>query len=823
MPAAFPPAPHSWRPISIAIIILTLLALLPWWRNHAYLTDFYDYGLVVSGVGRVAAGERLYADIVSPIQSGIFLLNAAAEKMGGGTFQAMTWGGAYLTAFATAAFVLVLSRRWPVLAATGVAAGILFGSVVQHTIIWHNTVGVVCLAFVVWGAALAPILRRTDWPSHVLVLAGLWLGGINKLNFHFVALAVCCGWTLRAGLTGGENWRRVAGTLAGWLAAGLLLPLLTELIWTGATLADWWHNVVELPLASRASTLTQITTWKFYVASPHTYYGTLRLPQIGLVSAILPLVAGLAAWRGATRPGAGDKIILAVAVLLAVVAGAALHVTNNEIGYVGLAATLVLTTGLWLGFGLAPCGGYFWLGLVIPALLVGTVCWESAWRGQRSQFGHSRSSRETFLPAETADPAYAYLRGTKLPPEMHQALGDAATWLKTIEQRGLHPVFYGPGLEWLERIFPAVKPGPMPLLAQWGTTYGPRELTRLHRGLEDARIYPAVLSIHAWDAWTPETQTIFNFLFCQSSLGGLIDLRQRCLHASALCDSISFANNIAGNVAATLLDFDGTPMKPYFDTAQKPFLGVMRGEGRLSLHVPIRRLESEAIIHRLSEAEGRSYFADFAIVGRANHEPRWSARIQLPAVQRDISVPFTAGGEGEPLDLIVTVPAAFEDQIAAGYRNPRITHTGEDAGPAPYLRSEKPADDLIETPPRFIDGSWSPDKITVRRGSVTSSGAELRPGGELWLYNRAGLSELSGEIFSAPDSTGSATPVVRIVWYKAGRLQVLQQEGLSDPKGKVHFRAWSAEPEGWFGILSDPVSGGAPVTVRILKAETAPQ
>ena len=823
MATASPQAASSWRSISFTILALTVLALLPWWRNHKFLTDFYDYGLVISGVGRVAAGERLYADIVSPIQSAIFLLNGAVEKIGGGTFQAMTLGGAYLIAFATAALVFILSRRWSILGAAGVAAGILFGSVVQHTIIWHNTVGVLCLAFAVWGAALAPTLRRATWPWHALVVTGLWLGGINKLNFHFVALGMACGWTLRATLTGGENWRRVALTLASWLTAGAVLPLLTELLWSGATLADWWHNVVELPLASRTGALSQIRTWQFYLASPHVYYGALRLPQIGLVSVAFPLVAGLAAWRWSARTGAGDKIILVIAVLLAIVAGAALHATNNEIGYVGLAAALVLTVGLWLGFGLPPRGLPFWLGLVIPALLTGAVSWESAWRGQRSQFGHSSARRETYLPAETANPAYSYLRGTKLPPEMHGALSAAATWLNTVERRGLHPVFYGPGLEWLERVFPAVKPGPMPLLAQWGTTYGPTELNRLHRALEDDQIYPAVLSIHAWDAWTFETQLIFNFRFRRSSLGELIDLRQRCGQPSGLIDAIAFANDLVGNTVATSLDFAGTAIGPHSDSAQKPFLGVTQGEGRLALHVPIRRMESEAIVHRLSVGAEISVYADFRATSHATGEARWSARLALPVGQRDASLSFTAGGNSEPIDLIVTIPAAFQNQLAAGFRNARITDIGADTGPAPYLRLEKPADESFDAPPQFLGGSWSPDKITLRAGRVTPAGVELRAGGELWLYSRDGLTELSGSIFRSPGSSGAAPAVARIVWYKSGRLQVLQQEGLPDPTSKIHFRAWSAEPEGWFGILTDPIAGGPPVTIEILKAEPAPR
>lgn len=805
------------------IIILALIALLPWWKNHAYLTDFYDYGLVISGAGRIGAGERLYVDFISPIQSGIFLLNAAAEKIGGGTFQAMTLGNAFLIVGATTVFVLMLARRWPLWAVMGMVGSIIWGSLSQHTIIWHNTTGVVCLALVVWSTAVAPVMRRSAWRWHLLVLVGLWLGGINKLNFHMVALAAACGWTLRAGLTGGESWRRVTGTLVIWLSAGTVLPLLTELIWTGATFQVWWHNVVELPLASRAGTLGQILTWQFQLASPHTYYGTLRLPQMGLVSIVLLLITTVAALRRGSQRGWGDRVLLFMAVLLAMGAAAALHATNFDIGYVSLSASLVLTASLWLGFELQPRGFVFWAGLVIPSILVGVVAWESAWRGQRSQFGHTSAAREIFLPAETADPAYAYLRGTYVPPEMHESLGGAAIWLHSVEHGGLHPVFYGPGTEWLERIFPAVKSEVMPLWAQWGTTYGPRELDRLHRELRSDGIYNAVLSVHAWDAWPPETLVLLDFFFSKSMLGGVIDLRQHTTRPPILRDAMAFRNQFGSNTTAAVIDFAGTPIEPLQNETNGSYLGVTHGVGKISLGVPIQRLGSEAIVQRLDGAGSDPVYADFRVVLHNSRIVRWNERLELPAGQSRISIPWLVDGSGEPVDLEVEIPPVFSQQIGAGYRNPRITDTGAriDAETAPYLRPIRLVDEPITPLDQFLPAAWRPDDLTLRSGRVTPAGIELQAGGEFWLRANGRLSELSGEVFMAENAHGSSLPIIRVVWYKGGRLEVIQQETLASPTAKFHFRAWSAEPDGWFGIMADPVAGMIPATVRILKAEPA--
>ena len=37
---------------------MCFLALLPWWRNHDYLRDLYDYGGFMAVNARMAAGER---------------------------------------------------------------------------------------------------------------------------------------------------------------------------------------------------------------------------------------------------------------------------------------------------------------------------------------------------------------------------------------------------------------------------------------------------------------------------------------------------------------------------------------------------------------------------------------------------------------------------------------------------------------------------------------------------------------------------------------------------------------------------------------------
>lgn len=104
------------RLLLVLTAIAVVLALVPWWRNHHYLRDFMDYGLVMAADTRIDAGERPYADFATPIQCGTFWLNRTAQSLGGNSYQGMTWGNAAFIAVATMLLgqLLARHRHWPV-------------------------------------------------------------------------------------------------------------------------------------------------------------------------------------------------------------------------------------------------------------------------------------------------------------------------------------------------------------------------------------------------------------------------------------------------------------------------------------------------------------------------------------------------------------------------------------------------------------------------------------------------------------------------------------------------------------------------------------
>src|ERR1044071_9082089 len=94
------------------LVVVVGLALMPWWRNHGYLRDLFDYGLVMAANGHLDRGERPYVDFTTPIQAGFLGLNWLIERAGGGNYAGLTRGAAGLIVLSALLLPFMLARRW---------------------------------------------------------------------------------------------------------------------------------------------------------------------------------------------------------------------------------------------------------------------------------------------------------------------------------------------------------------------------------------------------------------------------------------------------------------------------------------------------------------------------------------------------------------------------------------------------------------------------------------------------------------------------------------------------------------------------------------
>lgn len=798
-----------------------LVALAPWWRNHTHLRSFFDYGLVIGGAGRIEAGQRPYVDFISPAQAGWYFWSWAAEKTAGGTFQGMTTAGAASIVVSFAAFCWVLARRWPWPAAVLMAGALVCMTVSQHTLLWYNPWGVVWLVIAAWAGAVAPVLRREDWPWHALAAAAFFFGGVNKINMQLMALGLALAWAGRAGLTGRAAWTRV-GLTALFYAVCVALPVLVEMAWTGASFAAWWHSVITLPAASRSGMALRAFAPEYLFTPFNHHYPGVVLLQAGLIGVILTLLTLTAMLRKTWREaGWWEKVLPFACACAAYVGGVVLMATNMDIVYIAFGGWTGLLVALWLGYELPARGPWFYGTLIGPAVVVGVLAWHSAWQGNRSQFGHSSSPRHTYVAAESAGPDFAYLRGTLMPPETVDSLKQMAAWRHSLtsERKAAH--FFGPGTEWAAHIWPAMHtPGlPISVYKQPGNSDGQAEVARLVAALS-AGTFKEITVAGVVDHWDYYQRMLLDQRYEKIHLGEVYHVYSYNEGENVSGSPIWFARRFGGNVdsrgivsGAQFMEGDGARM----------FLGVVEGQGMMQVKIPANRLQGEVLVRRLEGAPKVPAKAEFVIYAQPNAEARyerWRRQVDLAADQNEVVVPYAIDGSGFPTTFTVEISSAHQGVIAAGWRGPQITHVGVGwhTDPVWFSRGKSAAVSLDERAlAALLPDAWRPEQAFMRNGRVTAQGVELLPGGEIWLKTRGFVTEFVGQGKVETDWDSAAVPTLRAMWYKAGRLEICSEKDASEEDHAADFRAWCSEGDGWLIIAIDPSVNAPAVRVRVHK------
>lgn len=802
------------------LIVLAITATLPWWRNHDHLRDFMDYGLVMAANGRMAAGEEPYVDFLTPIQAGFLKLNHAAEVLGGGDYLGLTRGGLALIVITFVGLQTMATRRCSGWMAALIAWAIAVGSAAQHTIIWHNTLGVLCLAAATWAAAIAPILRRETRAWHLVLCVALFVSGINKINFHLVALAGVTGFVVRAAWIDRSGWRPAAVTMAGIVAAGVVAPLLYELVATGASWSQWRYNVITLPTSERSAYLLDAFNPTYWFEPRHNYYGPLWVPATGAIAAGMAVATLIAGWAGRSWR---DRGLLVTALAGVTAATISLMLTNHEITYIAAAAGFGLIVAVWFGFGIRPGSGWMVVGVLLPMTVSAVGAWRSAWIGQRSQFGHSASARESYQVLADSAPGFDYVAGLLLPPEMVTAYTKLEAALPPADSDGLRPVFYGIAVEWLERIWPARKLPGLPLWIHDGTTYTNRERQRLAAAITPPAKIESLVIATAWDFWPTPVQITVELFTEMQSLGQLRIYRTSDgLNTGR--DPFKIVNLLGLNFQPELLRF--TPEAEFVrPKEERIYFGRSRpGTSSFYFDGRVLRVAGDVRVERQSSDSPAGIFttARFEILRErdGNWESAWRQDVRLAPGEDAATVHYDIEAHQAPLRFDVTLSETAGKRGVAGWHTPLVLDSvAYDTNPPQLfgvVADDQPTDPA--TAAALIRTEWTPDRILQRGGRVTDGVFELRAGEQIWLRADTALRTLDGTATRPTDATGPS-PMLRVVWFKGGRMQLTEQFKLDAATPSRGFHSWSSGYAGWFGLIADPGSGEGAVILRIDRAE----
>ncbi|MFT3831670.1 MAG: hypothetical protein QM691_18395 [Opitutaceae bacterium] len=807
--------------VAVATIALTLLCLLPWWRNHDRLYDFNDYALVMSGVGRLDSGERAYVDFATPVQAGFLELSRLAEHLGGGGYLGLTSGAAALIVAGGAVLAFLLGRRWAPLPALATVAAVLLCTASQHTILWYNSLGAVCLIVAAWSAALAPAFshRRLGW--HLLLGAALLVGGMAKVTFQIAALGAvfcfCCREAWRHRETRGR-----AGALAGLaLLCGVVLPVALELWITGASPRLWLHNVLQLAGHDRAAYLLSLADWRFYVTPRHDYYGALALPQVGAAVVVCFASVLLGGWAGRDKH---DRLFLCLGVFGFCFVALALLAMNHEIAYVGLGTGIGLAVALALGFDVHPQRARARIAVAVPAVLVALVAGHSAWQGQRSLLGRPTIARSDYVRGGELDPKFHYIAGVRIPPELATSLQAVAESLPPADSAGRHPVLFTGGLEWLDRVWSPVRIPGLPLWYAQGTSAGEREDRILVQAITRPETLRHVYASLPWDFRTPKIDQLLLSHSDPPQLRGpfIRDYRLRTNRSTA-DTAFHRMSALGANYDPDLLVLapETTVLR---EDPGRPLLGGRAGSCAFEFRGQAGRLTARALLRR-SAATDAAAEAEAVFRIETQSEGEWhevqSTTLTLAPGQPTVDWPCEFDPAKRPVRFLVTI-AATSATVEAGWEAPLIVHGPEDDRPPPRLFTDAQDDDPqpdLGGRARLFSG-LEPAQIITRGATLVAGEFALKPGGQLWLKPAQDFVSLAGIVRCLPSPEGE-TPVVRVLWCAGDRVQILDQFGLAPADGARRFRAWSAGRGGWIGVVVDPNYATGPTLLHLEQAASA--
>jgi len=789
---------------------------LPWWRNHDVIRDFMDYGLVMAGSGRVGDGEAPYVDFITPIQAGFLYLNRGIEVIGGGTFIGMTYGGLALIIGGGLLLKSMLQDHGGKPQATWIAWIIIVCTASQHTIIWHNTLGVICVTAVVWSAAIAPRISRSSWRWSLIMFVGLWVGGMNKVSFQLIAIAGSLGFVLRAAILRQMEIRKLMISMGGIVISGVILPIGTELLVTGASFSQWSYNVLQLAGGSRAEYLTALWNWGFYLRPLHDYYGPLPIPPFGLITVLLFGALFFGHWRDRETT---DRILLFAATIGCAVCVLFLLATNHEIAYVAAGTAVSLAAAIMLGFKLPLTRIKTGITLSILTVLFALPALRSAWIGERVLFGHSASSRSDYQELAVDSSEFSYLAGVVIPPESAESYSILRDLISPPNAAGRHRVFYGTGVEWLERVWPSERPTGLPLWMHDGTSYGPAESGLLQRFVNIPFRFDQLISSVPWDHWPGRSHVPIKEYATSRLSGAVIKVYQFPENLESASLQLKLINELKTNFEPRLLEFDDLTLL-YADEESRPFFGTRSAEMTVKLNWKGSRARAEPILKRIdpnsiSTIQAR-YIIEYVVDGTWHHI--WSEDLQLLPGESSKSLQTVFDGRQRELRFrLEWTPST--DAIAGWYPPTLLDSQPTPALPPPLNTGISPVNpDITGIAESLIATEWRPDQIHRRGGKVEPEGLRLNPGDQIWLKVNEPLSALDG-VLQVDGETDKEMPLVRILWYKAGRVQMAWQGTMATNQRTHHFHAWSAGTNGWIGLMVDPAPKTHSVLVRVNRTE----
>ncbi len=812
------------------VVILAVAAGL-WWRNHDILSDLYDYSSVIAAAGKIEAGLKPYVDFRSTMQSATYLLNHGSETLFGRNYQGLTVGGLVFLLLGAAALFRMWSRACGLFCGLALTAAVTWSGLSQHVVIFYNPIGILCLALVVAGVAHDPKLWGAPTLERCVVFAAVLLSGLNKINFHLLGLALAAVLVVEAWMAGRLPKRDAGRSLVLLGVVGLVLPVVAECLWTGASPRLWYDNVIGLA-QERLEYCARLTDPTVYFGPAHDLHRHIPLKQLTAPGLALLLAVGAwAAWVRWQADAPMGRKVARLGVILVYVGGAAvggvlLTITNVEIITLTSLAFLIAAAGLWVSVqakaeeaSVRNVASWSWLVILAGAFWAvnGGL---AAWRGSRVLFAREESDRSVFVRLENAPMALRYLEGVRLDANLHATLLLAARELEKTDgsTAGGEGILFGPTFEWMERAYPQAIMRGMPVWYHLGTSLTTEDTGWLIRQLETNHVH-RILAHPDWESWPADFRQYLEKSYRPIPLGAVGVLREMLGAEKAAAAGGSFQS---GEPLALIertgsnLHLLGSPPPQGFDFSSSPWGDYLGGGGAWQWDWTrgLSIVEGLMVVGRNDPRDAVDTVKIRASTREsdASTQTLWETSIRIEPGQQWARVPFRITPYGKPVRMSVENTSGQAADFRVGCRELQIKQTTDsDEEPPPPTTV---AGAMVRMGPTGGKMMWLRSAAENQSEALAWQTAPV----EVWsrVDEPSGAWRVTLETGLASSVQPGTLPVAMLLWYRAGRVELLSQRAIeSGPLNEITLEAWMPEPGGWIGVAFRPMERGKPFNLPV--------
>ena len=404
-------------------------------------------------------------------------------------------------------------------------------------------------------------------------------------------------------------------------------------------------------------------------------------------------------------------------------------------------------------------------------------------------------------------------------PEQREAYEWVAARLETFKDADgrLTGVLFGPGYEWMERIYPE---SIVPLAPVWyhaGTSLSEGDLEYFKRLLDGGR--SRLVAQRGWEEWPASIRQWLHAAYRAEYVGSR-DVIYHPRLPLAPEPTVSGDHNLS---TAEFRETGSNVMLPatritdnlkLYRTELGNALGA-HSDSNWAWPMGVRSFQGRAVAQLVGAVDGVHSVTFRIMTGQAETgELLWEVPVVLTTQRPRVDLTFALQASGRPVWLQTLVGENSAERVLAGWREIRITEAGgEESSPAlPFNQKLKPLGTLST-------GLW-PDQLWFGRSPARQSanGWSLVPA-EVWRKQTTTSSRIEVTFEFEANPKDPADPVVvGLVWYRAGRIELMTEQSFDLRKvDRATLRAWLPEPSGWAGLIARPAGGeGAGHRVRIV-------